>query len=137
MEHLMKIAFWIFTFSATLSGCNPVPKLHMSDFRIDFMDRSVTCAECFTSALECIFKELGVAAHDCHGQNEHIMMGLGTLKLKIDQLKEKSSTLGPTSDLECVCEAWDQANFTVFLNNYETLLQEDNTRYLEKNIFSG
>uniref|UniRef100_A0A3B3YNC2 Interleukin n=1 Tax=Poecilia mexicana TaxID=48701 RepID=A0A3B3YNC2_9TELE len=140
MEHFMRIGFWIFTLSVTLSDCHPVSDCrqpnHISDYNFVFM-RNLTCEEdgtfytpesvdekCYKSALECIYKELeGTAQKECHDPDDRIQQGLEALKFKIKKMTDNTAPPNPSA---CACEAWPQMSFTKFLEKYESLLEKEN-----------
>uniref|UniRef100_A0A3B5RDM4 Interleukin n=1 Tax=Xiphophorus maculatus TaxID=8083 RepID=A0A3B5RDM4_XIPMA len=130
MENFMRIAFWIFTLSVTLSDCHPTLPNIISDFNIKFM-KKLACVSIFFpnilnifSVLECIFIELnGTAAVECEDPEDRIGDGLTTLQRKIDTMTNDPAPSNPSA---CACERWPQKSFIEFLETYESLLQKEN-----------
>uniref|UniRef100_A0A3B3VPL7 Interleukin n=1 Tax=Poecilia latipinna TaxID=48699 RepID=A0A3B3VPL7_9TELE len=134
MEHFMRIGFWIFTLSVTLSDCLPVRDCRLPntipDYNIEFM-RNLACVSNFLpnilnifSALECIYNELeGTATVECDDPDRRIQQGLDALKFKIEKMTNNTAPPNPSA---CACEAWPQMSFTKFLGKYESLLQKEN-----------
>uniref|UniRef100_A0A3P9NJH7 Interleukin n=1 Tax=Poecilia reticulata TaxID=8081 RepID=A0A3P9NJH7_POERE len=130
MEHFMRIAFWIFTLSVTLSDCHPISGCNfIPDFNIEFM-KKLTCVsnflpnilnifKCHQSALECIYIELnGTAQHECDDPERRIEEGLEALKRKMPN----------NTPSACACEKWPQKSFTEFLERYKSLLEKENAK---------
>uniref|UniRef100_A0A3Q3FC65 Interleukin n=1 Tax=Kryptolebias marmoratus TaxID=37003 RepID=A0A3Q3FC65_KRYMA len=136
MEHFFGMAFWIFTLSVTLSGCRPTPKMDLNlpllqtvkcPADTTFYSPENTEPECFTSALECVFKELnGIARWECDDDSERIDQALEALDEMIDQRKRNTSSV-PTNAKQCACEKLPVLSFDGFLKKYKTLIEQINS----------
>uniref|UniRef100_A0AAQ6IMH8 SWIM-type domain-containing protein n=1 Tax=Anabas testudineus TaxID=64144 RepID=A0AAQ6IMH8_ANATE len=84
--------------------------------------------ECFTTALECLKKELnGTVKAECNDDNDYIGQGVKVLQIMIKKTQEKNHvSISPHYALnssECSCERWSETSFSEFLNKTEDLCE--------------
>uniref|UniRef100_A0AAQ6IU03 Interleukin n=1 Tax=Anabas testudineus TaxID=64144 RepID=A0AAQ6IU03_ANATE len=71
--------------------------------------------ECFTTALECLKKELnGTVKAECNDDNDYIGQGVKPMDESIKFALNSS---------ECSCERWSETSFSEFLNKTEDLCE--------------
>ncbi|XP_068561394.1 interleukin-15 [Cebidichthys violaceus] len=134
MGCFMGIPFWIL-----LSGCLLTQSVPIEEFRVLNELKLITCPpdttlyaptnvepQCVTTALDCVFRELGGRAKkECENSEEDINDVLEILDDRIKTRLSKGHAL--TNSTECACERWPEKSLSDFVTAVNRLFQIENS----------